>query len=86
LDKPLETDGYFTPCPVGAGDELFPNGIFVFNITKIIDLAMAECNPNAVRRLVIAAVAMDRCRGGVVVTGARDDVELADHVLSDDGL
>lgn len=25
----------FTPCPVADGDELFPNGIFVFNVTKM---------------------------------------------------
>lgn len=25
----------FTPCPVDDGDELYPNGIFVFNITKM---------------------------------------------------
>jgi hypothetical protein len=27
----------FTPCPVDDGDELYPNGIFVFNITKMTD-------------------------------------------------
>jgi len=26
----------YAPCPVAEGDELFPNGIFEFNITKII--------------------------------------------------
>ncbi len=49
-------------------------------------LAMAEGNTNAVRRLVIVTVAVDRGRGGVVVAGVRNDVELADHVLSDEGL
>jgi hypothetical protein len=33
----LERDEGFTPCPVATDDELFPNGIFVFNVTKIID-------------------------------------------------
>jgi hypothetical protein len=33
----LKRDNNFTPCPVATGDELFPNGIFVFNITKIIE-------------------------------------------------
>jgi hypothetical protein len=32
----LKVDNYFTPCPVDDGDEIFPNGIFKFNITKII--------------------------------------------------
>ncbi|WP_286352202.1 ParB N-terminal domain-containing protein [Geobacter sulfurreducens] len=27
----------FTPCPVDDGDELYPNGIFVFNITKMAE-------------------------------------------------
>lgn len=35
----------FTPCPVDDGDELFPNGIFEFNITKI--LSFIETNPGS---------------------------------------
>ena len=31
----LKRDADFTPCPVATGDELFPNGIFVFNISKM---------------------------------------------------
>lgn len=27
----------FIPCPIDDGDELYPNGIFVFNITKMSD-------------------------------------------------
>ena len=37
MEKILKRDNDFTPCPVATGDELFPNGIFVFNITKIIE-------------------------------------------------
>jgi hypothetical protein len=37
LERSLKIDDNFTPCPVAAGDELYPNGIFVFNITKIIE-------------------------------------------------
>lgn len=33
----LKVDNDFTPCPVAVGDELFPNGIFVFNITKMLE-------------------------------------------------
>ncbi len=33
----LKVNNDFTPCPVATGDELFPNGIFVFNITKILE-------------------------------------------------
>lgn len=33
----LKLDKNFMPCPVSDGDELFQNGIFLFNITKIIE-------------------------------------------------
>ena len=37
MAHPLRMNDNFTPCPVAAGDELFPNGIFVFNITKMTE-------------------------------------------------
>ncbi|MCB2181260.1 MAG: ParB/RepB/Spo0J family partition protein [Desulfobulbaceae bacterium] len=37
MAKILKVDNDFIPCPVSSGDELFPNGIFVFNITKILE-------------------------------------------------
>ena len=33
----MQVDNNFTPCPKQDGDELYPNGIFVFNITKILE-------------------------------------------------
>ena len=33
----LKVENDFTPCLAVVGDELFPNGIFVFNITKMIE-------------------------------------------------
>lgn len=36
LAKKLKARAHFTPCPVAAGDELYANGIFEFNITKMI--------------------------------------------------
>ena len=36
LAKKLKADKDFTPTPVNDGDELYPNGIFVFNITKSV--------------------------------------------------
>jgi hypothetical protein len=33
----LEINKNFTPCDTAEGDELYPNGIFVFNITKMIE-------------------------------------------------
>ena len=34
--KKLKADDGFKPYPVNTGDELYPNGIFEFNVTKII--------------------------------------------------
>jgi len=37
LSKKMKADKNFVPCPVDDEDELFPNGFFEFNITKIVD-------------------------------------------------
>ena len=37
MSKMLKTDMNFTPCPVFEGDELFSNGIFEFNVTRILE-------------------------------------------------
>ncbi len=42
MKKMLEIDEDFTPCSVDDGDELFPNGIFVFNVTRIIEYIRAS--------------------------------------------
>ena len=41
----LKVDNNFTPCPVDDGDEIFPNGIFEINITKII--SHVQKNPDS---------------------------------------
>jgi hypothetical protein len=46
MAKKLKIDNKFTPCPVDTGDELFPNGIFEFNITKIIEYI--QNNPDGI--------------------------------------
>jgi ParB-like nuclease domain len=33
----LKINRHFTPCPVDDEDEMYPNGIFVFNITKMTE-------------------------------------------------
>ena len=35
--KKLKRDRRFQPCPVDDNDERFPNGIFDFNITKMVE-------------------------------------------------
>ena len=42
--KKLKADDNFTPCPINDGDELYPNGIFVFNITKMLDFLITTPN------------------------------------------
>jgi len=45
VSRKLKIDGRFTPCSVEDGDELFPNGIFVFNITKMTEYIMRSRIP-----------------------------------------
>ena len=40
----LKLDTRFQPCPVDDADELFANGIFVFNVTKL--LSRITANPD----------------------------------------
>jgi hypothetical protein len=37
LNRKLKISKNFQPCPVDDGDEMYPNGIFNFNITKIAE-------------------------------------------------
>ena len=46
MGNALKVDKDFAPCPANIGDELFPNGIFEFNITKIIEFI--RNNPESV--------------------------------------
>jgi len=50
----LKVEKNFTPCPVAQGDEMYPNGIFVFNITKMLEFI--KSNPDKIG-LTEAAVA-----------------------------
>jgi hypothetical protein len=54
LEKPLKIDDDFTPCPVAAGDELYPNGIFVFNISKIIEYIQSNPDSIALEEIVVS--------------------------------
>jgi ParB-like nuclease family protein len=35
--KKIKVDDNFIPCPIEEDDELYPNGIFLFNITKMLE-------------------------------------------------
>jgi hypothetical protein len=38
----LRRDRRFQPCPTEPGDELYPNGIFEFNITRLLGFVTAH--------------------------------------------
>ena len=46
MARRLRVDNDFIPCPVAIGDELFPNGIFVFNVTRLIEYI--QDNPDSI--------------------------------------
>jgi len=48
----LKADIDFVPYPVRDGDELFPNGIFEFNVTRIFEYL--ESNPKDVNLVEVA--------------------------------
>ena len=52
--KKLRVDKNFIPCAVADDDELFPNGIFEFNITKMIEYIKE--NPD---EFILEAIAVD---------------------------
>lgn len=54
----LELDKAFAPLPSDEDDELFPNGIFVFNVTKM--LAFIEANSS---RFPVEEVEVESLRG-----------------------
>ena len=37
MNRKLKKNRNFTPCPIDDGDEMYPNGIFIFNITKMTE-------------------------------------------------
>lgn len=37
MKKKLKINKHFMPCPIDDEDEMYPNGIFVFNITKMAE-------------------------------------------------
>lgn len=42
MNRTLKVDPDFCPIAVRDGDELFPNGIFVFNISRMLEYLQAE--------------------------------------------
>jgi len=55
--QPLRADPCFSPCPVRDGDELYPNGIFVFNVSRMLEYL--ETKPTGVEFVEIAVCDLD---------------------------
>ncbi len=78
MAKILRVENDFTPCPVATGDELFPNGIFVFNITKILEYI--QKNPDSITLEEVAV--SDFFEGFSSVNEAyMDSVEISQPVI-----
>jgi hypothetical protein len=53
----LRRDKRFRPCPVNEGDEFFANGIFEFNITRILAFLDADTARFPIEVIEVAAIA-----------------------------
>ena len=58
--KRLKLNKNFIPCPADDNDELYPNGIFEFNITKMIEYI--KNNPD---NLPVENVSVEDCWGSL---------------------
>ena len=54
MAHPLRMNDNFTPCPVADGDELYPNGIFVFNITKMTEYIQENADRFAIEQVAVS--------------------------------
>lgn len=53
MAKKLRIDDHFTPCPVDTEDELYANGIFEFNITKMIEYVQDNLDHVTLEEIVV---------------------------------
>ena len=53
MAKRLKVDKHFIPCTEDADDELFPNGIFEFNITKMIKYIQENLNEFTLEEIAV---------------------------------
>jgi hypothetical protein len=53
----LKLDKGFEPCPAGPGDEYFANGIFEFNITRLLAFVGANADRFPVEQVEVCALA-----------------------------
>ena len=53
----LELDGTFRPCTPDTDDELFPNGIFEFNVSRLLAFVRTQADRFPIERLELADIA-----------------------------
>lgn len=51
--RKLKLDKTFQPCPAELGDELYPNGIFEFNITRLLAFVAAHVDRFPIERVEV---------------------------------
>lgn len=77
VSRKFKVDKDFIPCPVADDDELFPNGIFEFNITKMLE--WIEQNPDDV---IIEKVAVSGFfRDSSITESHMDSVDISRPVI-----
>lgn len=78
MGKKLKADADFKPCPVDDEDELFPNGIFVFNITKMLEYIHKNTDSIPIEKVTVG----DFCRDFSSVNESHMDlVEISSPVI-----
>ena len=78
MAKRLKVDNDFTPCPAATGDELFPNGIFEFNITKLLEYI--QQNSGSITLEEVAVCDFPKCFSSIN-EAHMDSVELSQPVV-----
>ena len=56
LRPPLKLDKTFQPCPVADGEEVYRNGIFLFNISRILAHLDAHANEFPVKLVALTDI------------------------------
>lgn len=54
VGKRLRMNDHFEPCPVADGDELYPNGIFEFNITRMVEYIQGNSDGVALEEIAVS--------------------------------
>lgn len=79
IGRKLEFDKTFQPCPAEAGDELYPNGIFEFNITRLLAVVETRIERFPIERVEV--VDLFDCGGEHLDEGAIRTADLFRPIL-----